>query len=249
MKFNRVVSAILLISAGLVQAAGDEIQVYGADINKPGERGLELHVNYVNRGSKQVEWPGQKPVDRMLRVTPEFSWGITERMELGAYVPMIKAVGSSATIEGVKGRIKYLVASDNEPFYWGVNFELGRVALRTESSHWNAELRPILGYQTGAWEFIANPILGSALSDGASRVPQFEPAFKIAYKLGEGNSVGLEHYTALGPINHFLPSGQREQSLFLVFDGKVGGTEVNFGVGRGWQASPDKWVVKAILGF
>ena len=249
MKFNQVVSATLLCAAGLAHAAGDEIQVYGADINKPGERGLELHVNYVTQGSKLVEWPGQKPVDRMLRVTPEFSWGITERLELGAYVPMIKAVGSSASIEGVKGRIKYLVASDDAPFYWGVNFELGRVALHTESSHWNAELRPILGYRMGNWEFIANPILGSALSDGASRVPEFEPAFKFSYELGEGKSVGVEHYTAMGPINNFLPSSQREQSLFLVFDGKVAGTEVNFGVGRGWQASPDKWVVKAILGF
>jgi hypothetical protein len=61
--------------------------------------------------------------------------------------------------------------------------------------------------------------------------------------------VGLEHYSALGPVNNFAPSAQREQSLFLVFDGKLGGTEVNFGVGRGWGASPDKWVVKAILGF
>jgi hypothetical protein len=249
MKLAHLAVPLLLCAASLAHAAGDEIQVYGADINKPGERGLELHVNYVAQGSKQVEWPGQKPVDRMLRVTPEFSWGITERLELGMYVPMIKASGSGASVEGVKGRVKYLVASDDAPFYWGVNFELGRVALHTESSHWNAELRPILGYRSGNWEFIANPILGSALSDGASRVPEFEPAFKIAYELGENRSVGLEHYSALGPVNNFAPSAQREQSLFLVFDGKLGGTEVNFGVGRGWGASPDKWVVKAILGF
>ena len=249
MKFTPCVVASLLCVSGLAKAAGDEIQVYGSDINKPGESGLELHVNYVTQGSKLADWPGQKPVDRMLRVTPEFSWGITERLELGAYVPMIKAVGSSATIEGVKGRVKYLVASDDAPFYWGVNFELGRVSLRTESSHWNAEVRPIVGYRAGRWEFIMNPILGVALSDGASRVPEFEPAFKVGYELGEGKAIGFEHYWAMGPVNNFLPASQQEHASFLVFDGKIGGTELNFGIGRGWQASPDKWVVKAILGF
>ena len=69
MKLHPLALSLPLCTAGLAHAAGDEIQVYGADINKPGERGLELHVNYVTQGSKQVEWPGQKPVDRMLRVT------------------------------------------------------------------------------------------------------------------------------------------------------------------------------------
>jgi hypothetical protein len=247
--FKSCLTTTMLCVAGLAHAAGDEIQVYGSDINKPGESGLELHVNFVADGDKAPQAPGMKPVHNMLRVTPEFSWGITERLELGAYIPMIKAVGDAATVEGVKGRVKYLVASDTKPFYWGVNFELGRVSLRTETSHWNAELRPILGYTHKQWEFSFNPILGWALSDGASRVPEFEPAFKAAYRLDNGLSVGTEHYMAFGPANHFLPWSEREQSTFVVVDGKIGNTEVNFGIGRGWRASADKWVIKAILGF
>jgi hypothetical protein len=249
MKFRGYIAALLLPVASLAHAAGDEIQVYGSDINKPGESGLEMHVNFVADGSRDAAAPGQKPVRNMLRVTPEFSWGITEQLELGVYIPMIKAVGSSATVEGVKGRVKYLVANDENPLYWGVNFELGRVSLRTETSHWNAELRPILGYTMKRWEFTVNPILGWALSDGASQVPEFEPAFKVAYRLDNGMSVGAEHYMAMGPANHFLPYSEREQNTFVVMDGKIGGTEVNLGIGRGWHASSDKWVIKAIFGF
>lgn len=244
-----VVATGALLACACAWSAGDEIQVYGDDINEPGESGLELHLNYVVKGSKASEWVGQKPVNHMLRVTPELSWGLTKSVELGLYVPMIKAVGESPTLEGLKGRVKYLSAPKDSAWYAGLNFELGRVSMRTEESHWNAELRPILGWRAERWEFAFNPILGWALSDGHHKVPTFEPAAKVAYKATEEVKVGFEHYASMGPINHWLPASAREQASYVVVDGKLGKTEVNFGVGRGWHASGDGWVVKAILGF
>ena len=86
------VVAIMIFAAALLPvrafAINDEIQVYTDDINEPGERGLELHVNTTPRGRKTPEYPGDLPPYRGLRLTPEFSWGLTKTLEAGLYLPM-----------------------------------------------------------------------------------------------------------------------------------------------------------------
>src|ERR1019366_4636367 len=65
----------------------DEIQVYTDDINKPGEFGLELHVNTTPKGRSTPDFPGEITPWHSLRVTPEFSYGLTKHLEAGLYLP------------------------------------------------------------------------------------------------------------------------------------------------------------------
>ncbi len=241
--------AALVAASSCAWAADDEIQVYTDEINKPGELGLELHLNYVTVGSSEREWPQQVPFRRLFRVTPEFSYGLTEKLELGVYVPSTKAPGEDLHVEGAKVRLKYLDALEGRAFYWGVNVELGRLALRTVEQHWNAEIRPILGYRTERWHVAFNPRLGIALSDGASRVPEFNPCIRIMRKLADDWAVGVEHYAEYGPVNDVLRPSERAQNTYLVLDGRVAKMEFNVGVGKGWTTPSDRVVFKAILGF
>ncbi len=245
-----VLMALALFAASVsARAADDEIQVYTDEINKPGELGLELHMNYVTVGSSERSWPQQVPPRQLFRLTSEFSYGLTERWELGVYLPATKGPGEDLHLEGGKARLKYLDAPEGSAFYWGVNFELGRLALRTVEQNWNAEIRPILGYRKGDWHFTINPRLGMALSGGASRVPDFSPCFRIMRKLDETWAVGVEHYTEFGPIKNFLPASERAQNTYLVIDGRVASMDFNIGVGKGWTGPSDRVVFKAILGF
>ncbi len=248
-KGKALLALAALVAASCAWAADDEIQVYTDEINKPGELGLELHLNYVTVGSSEREWPQQVPPRHLFRVTPEFSYGLSEKLELGMYVPATKAPGEDLHVEGAKVRLKYLDAPEGRAFYWGVNVELGRLGLRTVPQHWNAEIRPIIGYRTEQWHVAFNPRLGIALSEGASRVPEFNPCIRIVRKLADGWAVGVEHYSEFGPANDFLRPSERAQNTYLVLDGRIAKMDFNVGVGKGWTTPSDRVVFKAILGF
>jgi len=70
----------------------------------------------------------------------------------------------------------------------------------------------------------------------------------LARKLGEDFWVGLEYYTALGPIGNFLPFSEQEHNIYGVVDFKVGNVDVNFGVGYGLTGGSDRWMTKLIIG-
>ena len=65
---------LLTLLSPLARAITDEIQVYTDDITKPGEFGLELHINSTPTGRKTPTWlPYSNPNQRALftDTTPE----------------------------------------------------------------------------------------------------------------------------------------------------------------------------------
>ena len=78
-----------LIPLGAQAAQQDEIQVYADDINKPGQFGLELHLNTTPSGRTVPDYPGEITNHHGFRFTPEFSYGVRSDLELGLYLPML----------------------------------------------------------------------------------------------------------------------------------------------------------------
>ena len=242
------ISGLLLTGAALA-SSDDEIQVYDDAIGKPGEIGLDIHTNYVPSGAKTPAWPRDAPSDHSFRVTPEFNFGLTETLEAGLYLPFLRESNGSNHLEGAKVRLKYLSAPKNSPYYLGLNGELGHVSIRSAEQRWNLEVRPIIGYKIDKWQFTLNPILGFVLSGEHSNVPEFSPAVRASYELKEDLSFSLEHYAGLGQLNNIVPYSQQTHNTFVVVDAVVAGHNVDFGVGKGWNANSDKWTVKAIINF
>jgi hypothetical protein len=239
---------VLLLAGSAWASSNDEIQVYDDAINKPGEMGLDLHMNHVVTGIKQPAWPGDAPSNRSTRLTPEFSYGLSEKWELGAYLPLLQTLGGTRYAEGAKVRIKYMAPREDDSFYWGINQELGWVSLRSAEQHWNVEIRPIFGWRFGHWHMTVNPIIGFELNGPNGEKPDFSPSLRASYEVANNLRLGVEHYAGLGRLEHLSSYGQQSQNTYLVADTEVAGHAVNFGVGKGWNASSDKWTVKAIFG-
>ena len=249
----------LLLSIGLgasalSHGAPDEIQVYNDDINKPGEVGLELHLNHVPSGRKIPGYVGEMRSDHRVQATPEFSFGLTPTWEAGLYVPVARDVSGAWVGNGLRARLKYIAPQTSETpetsaWRWGVNAEVGVSARRVSQSGRGFELRPIMAWESEAWAVAFNPILGVDLGSGASRRPTFEPALKVARKVAEEQALGVEAYADLGPVGQWNPAGRRPMALFATWDGQWRGAEINVGLGRGFQGFEDRWVVKAILGW
>lgn len=111
------------------------------------------------------------------------------------------------------------------------------------------ELRPIVGYRGEDWLFAFNPILNTDLSSNVDRKAQFEPALKFSRRVAGDTHAGIEYYGEYGPARHFVPAAQRAHYLYGTVDFTRGDWAVNLGIGRGFVAADDKWIVKAIVAF
>jgi hypothetical protein len=245
-----IITASMLMDDTLSFAASDEIQVYTDELNEPHEFGLELHTNYVPSGSKASPSPGEIASSHRLQLTPELSYGINETLEAGLYIPMALSNDGTYYSTGLRSRIKYIHHSEvPTPFFWGINFEYGYTSPKVTDSSWGLEIRPIGGYRTEKWLFAINPIMDIPISKGGLHETHFEPAFKISRKMNENLSIGIEHYSDMGPISHLDGWRDQQHTVFLAADYALKNIDLNVGVGHGYHNGEDNWIIKSIIGF
>ena len=67
----------------LARSAPEEIQVYLDELTPPGRVGLDLHANYAVRACATPAYDGERPPDRVYRLTPEFYYGLSRSFDLG----------------------------------------------------------------------------------------------------------------------------------------------------------------------
>ena len=246
--FAAMASAAL--AAAPAEAANqDEIQVYDNAIEKPGEFGLDLHLNATPSGREFQFYPGEITNAHGVRVTPEFSYGIAKDLELGFYLDTQKDGDDTYYVAGTKYRLKWmpLQPDDNSGYFAGANIEYGIIVHRFSQSSETLELRLIDGYRSENWLVAFNPIFDWNLSNGiASGDPDLTAALKVTYKIMDGVRAGVEYYGELGKITHFSAWEQQDQRIYAVVDFDLKPFELNFGIGAGLTRASDALTIKTI---
>ncbi|HEY3950057.1 hypothetical protein [Phenylobacterium sp.] len=245
-----------LLPAVPAHAADEEIQVYIDDMLAQGKFGLDVHVNDVLQGRlANVDYPGQQTSQDRVRVTPEWAYGLTPNIELGAYLPLMTFADGRGEIGGVKGRIKFIAPhKDGDGLFWGVNFELGRVRRDIDINPWNAELKGIAGLHRGPWTLAENLNIDWAVSGPDKGPASYQLATMVTRKLGGGDfDVGFESYNTVGDARRLGPLSVNDQQFFLIMDTGLGKWgldkwDLNLGVGWGYGRPEDHLIVKAIIG-
>ncbi|HLZ74195.1 hypothetical protein [Phenylobacterium sp.] len=241
----------LSLSASTARAADEEIQVYIDDLLAKGAFGLDVHVNDVLKGRlANVDYVGQQTSQDRVRVTPEWAYGLTPNIELGAYLPLMTFADGHGEIGGAKGRIKFIAPRpEGDGVFWGVNFELGRVRKDIDINPWNAELKGILGLHKGPWTLAENLNIDWAVS-GPERGPaSYQLATMVTRKIGGDDfDVGFESYNTIGDAKRLGPLSVNDQQLFLIMDKGLGKWDLNLGVGWGYGRPEDHLILKAIIG-
>lgn len=229
-------------------ALPDEIQVYTDDLEAPGERGLELHVNTTPSGRTRPDYPGEVVPHHGLRITPEISWGLARNWDGGIYLPFVRSAEGADFFAGPRLRLKWLPVRPTQGgsgAFAGINLEISFVRQRFEQARRTTEVRPILGYRGEAWLFSFNPIVTADLAGEGKGVLMFAPAAKLSRSLSHGMAFGAEYYAELGRLSHFAPRAEQSHTLYAVIDTE----RVNFGIGRGLTGATDRWTIKAIFSF
>ncbi len=243
--------AAVMGAAGTAVAIEDEIQVYIDDINEPGEYGLETHINTTPRGRKTPDYPGDVPPYRGVRITPEFSRGLTRTLEAGLYLPTTTDPDGNAHFGGAKVRLKWLPIHDaqNGGWYFGTNHELSWLRPAYSDSRDGYELRVIGGYRGRGWLVGANAVPSWSLSPGHRGSPDTTYAYKAMHDIGGGIALGAEYYNGVGTLADRLPGELQGRSFYLIADAERRPWSLNFGVGHGLTPATDNWTLKAIVGY
>ncbi len=231
------------LSSPFALAAPNEIKVFTDELTGYGEHTLETHVNKASHA-------GASAANRLvpLQLMPEYSYGLWRNWEFSLQLPAVMT-RDSARLEGGRAELQYVAPHDDgRGLYWGVNVEFARVARLGETAFWNVELIPIFGYRAERWHLVANPGVDRAIS-ATSRAWNFSPAGKIAYRAQEKSTLGLEYYVEAGPLRHALPRREQSRVLYFAWDGKIGKSDINIGIGRGFTGASDRWVFKMIYEF
>jgi hypothetical protein len=84
----------VLFTGAAAYAQTDEIKVYDAEINNPGQFSLELHNNYTPIGRKSADFLGGIVPNHTLNGVPEWAYGVNDWLELGAYAPVYSWTGN-----------------------------------------------------------------------------------------------------------------------------------------------------------
>ena len=238
-----------LLSFGTAHAADEEIQVYMNEINAPGQPGLDLHTNYVPSGDGSPDYAGGQGSLHRLRVTPEFSYSLDDHFELGAYLPLATLDGTGQVrADGWKVRVKWLGRHPETGFYYGLNYEVGRLDHHLDQNPWNNEIKLIGGWDSEKWIVGANLNFDFALSGPAKATPDLQLATKIGYKLSKTSTIGVESYNGLGTLRDFAHLSQNDHTTFVALDTKLGRWDLNLGLGKGYGTSKDSTIVKLIIG-
>lgn len=239
-----------------------EIQVYNSEINEPGKKSIEVHYNNVLSGKTTSDYDGHIPFDKLNHLTFEFAYGLTDYLELGAYVQAAMTKQSELKYGGAKLRTKWVVPkSKSGDWDFGINVEVSKIPHEFEEDEYGAELRPIIGYSFGSNSIYFNPIFGLSLTANTNQTPAFEPALKYQYDTKRGYALGFEYYADLGATNEIFSQDSSktesfkralkngDQYLFLAFDLTKGPIELNIGLGQGLTGSSNNYVAKTIIGF
>lgn len=242
--------SVVSLAPQAAHAAPEEIQVYMDEMSLPGQFGLDVHNNFVATGDLVHDYAGeQQSLDRY-RVTPEFAYGIRSYLEGGLYLPLatIDRTGRVG-IDGAKLRLKFIAPKpESQPWFWGVNFELGGVDNRLDRNPFNAELKGIIGRRMGPWTVAFNANVDFKVAGPASAPASLDLDTKISYALTKTLAVGIETYNGAGEFQHLGQFGSSDESTFLVVDKSFGHWDLNLGVGSGYGSNRDGLTLKAIVG-
>jgi hypothetical protein len=241
--------------ATLAHAAPDEVVVFTDELEKKGEVGYALHLNYAARARKTPDYPGEQPPYRVFRFMPEVAWGFADKWNLGVHVPLSYNVNTrSTTLDGLKVRLHYLNVIEHSPdsaTFYGANYEIAIYNKRITESRYNGEIRGIFGRRQGDWKYTINPILNQRLSHNPGGRPiELEVFGQVLRSFGEDFAVGVEHYSSFGRLSNPTFGSQSGQTSYLVMDFKTKNHfDIHLGIGHGWTDAVDKRVFKALIGI
>ena len=242
-----------VIFSPAVFALPDELQVHLDETNKPGQFSLDTVVNYALSKPAKSEGAGLRSSAHLLQISPELGYGITKNTQVSLQIFSSIDANRQLRVDGARAGLTTMFIrpddEDDDGLFFGTLMEAGRLPATLSVNRIDGEIKFLMGYRSGRWVFAVNPEIGYKIAGSGPSEPELSIKAKIAYRSSEGYRVGIEHFGDLGQLGHSGPLNQQSQQTFAVIDFKSQHVDVGIGVGRGWNANSQRWLLKTTISF
>jgi len=223
-----------------------ELEVYPATTEGKGVHEIESTTSFVADGRAG---PDEPPRHRLLRTSLEYNYGVTDKMDVAAYLDLQKPNGEDLAYAGARFRAR------------GAFWEKGRVPLdlgwyveaevpHDAASDLELEFRPIVSRDLGRFSVDLNPIFELPTVSEERRTLEFDYAARVYYRLSRMLVPGVEFFGGVGQIRALAPSREQEHYVFPVLYGRLArGLRFVAGPGFGLTRASDPVLLKLGLEY
>jgi len=221
-----------------------ELEVYPAGTEGKGLHEIESTASFVANGAEGTDEIDDVPRHRLLRESLEYSYGLTDKIDVAAYLDLQRANGRDVEYAGSRVHVR---GSLWEPgrfpvdLGWYVEAEMPHNA----PSDLELEFRPILSRDFGRFSLDLNPSFELPTVTEERRTLEFNYAARVYYRLSPRFVPGIEFYGDIGQIRDVDPSREQEHYVFPVVYGRLTrGFKFVAGPGFGLTRGSDPVILK-----
>ncbi|MFN8544299.1 MAG: hypothetical protein U0807_08830 [Candidatus Binatia bacterium] len=228
-----------------------ELEVYPATTEGKGLHEIENLSTFVAKGRDAGD-PADEDEGRrhhLFRSSLEYNYGLTDKIDLAAYVDFEKPNGEDVEYAGSRVRARGALWEKGRfpvDIGWYLEAEMPHAA----ESDLELEFRPLVSRDFGRFSIDVNPAFELPTVSEERRTLEFNYAARVAYRLTPQFTPAVEFYGGLGQIRDVEPSREQEHYVFaLAYLRLPGGFHVNIGPGFGLTRGSDPVIVKANLEY
>jgi hypothetical protein len=198
-----------------------ELEVYPASTEGKGLHEVENLTTFVANGRAQEgEEEAETPRHRLLRSSFEYSYGLTDKIDLAAYLDLQKPNAGELAYAGSRFRARGALWDKGRyplDLGWYVEAELPH----NEESDLELEFRPIVSRDLGRFSVDLNPIFELPTVSGERRTLEFNYGARIYYRLSRNLVPGVEFYGDIGQIRDVEGSRAQEHYVLPAVYGRI----------------------------
>ena len=232
----------VLVIVGSLLAAGPavainffELEVYPATTEGKGLHEIENLTTLVanGRAATAEEAEGETPRrHRLGRTSLEYEYGLTDKIDLAAYLDLQRTNGADVEYAGSRVRARGAVW-DKGRFPLDLGWYLEAEVPHDAESDLEFEFRPIVSRDVGRFSLDLDPIFELPTVSEERRTLEFNYAARLYYRLSPALQPGIEFFGGIGQIRAVDASRAQEHYVFPMLYGRLS-RALKFAVGPGF---------------
>jgi len=216
-----------------------ELEVHPATTEGAGQHELESLTSFVANGRNAEE-----ETHHLLRTSLEYNYGLTDKIDVAAYLDLEKPNGEDLEYAGSRFRARGALW-DKGRFPLDLGWYLEAEVPYHTKSNLELEFRPLVSRDLGRFSVDLNPAFELPTVSEERRTLEFNYAARVYYRLSRRFQPALEFFGGIGQIRDVDASRGQQHYIFPSLYGEVT-RGVKFVVGPGFGLTPasDQVIVK-----
>ena len=216
-----------------------ELEVYPATTEGAGQHELESLTSFVANGRN-----AEGETHHLLRTSLEYNYGLTDKIDVAAYLDLEKPNGEDLEYAGSRFRARGALW-DKGRFPLDLGWYLEAEVPYHTKSNLELEFRPLVSRDLGRFSVDLNPAFELPTVSEERRTLEFNYAARVYYRLSRRFQPALEFFGGIGQIRDVDASRGQQHYIFPSLYGEVTrGVKFVVGPGFGLTRASDQVIVK-----